>query len=115
MNFLISLLCCLTMSENLTTVTKPYLNTYTCRYMVMGKENLLDEFEKVTIELKRDEYRLHFQTEEGKRERTGTYIYDETSGRLVLEGVMGYLVGNELTFGKQIGDKYFFAKFVADP
>lgn len=112
MNWILFLLGVSLPKETLTDITKPYLTTYTCERMVMGRENLLDEFERVTIELKEDGYIYRFETLEGKMERKGKYIYDETEHTIVLDGMRGELKDGLLTFGKQIGEQYFFARFV---
>ncbi|MBO5526055.1 MAG: hypothetical protein J5993_04820 [Clostridia bacterium] len=114
MNFFVSLLCTLYFSGSITDVTKPYLSTYTCEYMALGEQNLLDEFERVTIELKKDGYVLRAKTKGGKYEREGTYTYCEETGEFATEYAVGMLENGELTFGRQIGDRYFFARFVGN-
>ena len=67
-------------SGGLKDITKPYLGEYQCKNATYGKQDILEGFSYVIIELKADEtFVLRYADKEGKKkgEEKGTYVYDE--------------------------------------
>lgn len=69
-------------------ITKPYLGVYECKEAKLAGDDYLENFEKITLELKADgEFILLFQEKGGKERREkGKYTYDSERGVLTLIG-----------------------------
>ncbi|MBO4989465.1 MAG: hypothetical protein J6D37_03955 [Clostridia bacterium] len=93
--------------------SKPYLSLYTCECMTLGEKNLLDDFDKITIELKEDGYCYRAVSQGEIFEREGTFVYDPEAKQIIFDGnLYGTIDRGELSFGMQLGDRYFWANFL---
>ena len=80
---------------------------------MLGEQNLLDDFDEITIELKKDGYYYRASAEGERFEREGTFLYDCDSKQIVFDGfLVGTVDEGELTFSVQLGDQIFWACFL---
>lgn len=66
-------------TQPLTELTKPYLGMYECRLAQLNEKNLLDEYDYIRLELKKDgECVLYAKDKVGKEQKAeGEYIYNK--------------------------------------
>ncbi len=83
-------------------VEKPYVGEYSCREARLGNEDLLEDFDYITLDLKADgNFVLYYRKkgEKGRREK-GEYTYDNTRKVLILHGVTRKALNVELPLEK---------------
>ena len=104
----------------LTDITKPYLGEYECEQAYFGKEDVLDNFDFIRLELKEDgTFTLYYCEENGKKQtQDGKYTYDKESETLSMTvGKWGIfkrkfpLDHGEITINMRIGMKNLQLKF----
>ena len=89
------LLCAFTFDSDssLKELTLPYINTYECIRATLGGQDLLDDFEYLTITLEdSNSLEVSFKKKDGRRHSYScNYTVDEQSGELRAElGIMGF-------------------------
>ena len=107
-------------SDSLKSITKPYLGEYECTQAMLGNQDLLKEYDYITLELKADEtYVLRYGKDgEDPHEETGKYTYDEKRQELNVDfGTKGVfkrkfpLKKGELVVSFRVGIKQLLVKF----
>lgn len=74
-------------STSLKEITKPYLGEYECTQALVGKEDWLNKFSYIRLELcQGKKFQIHFQEKnEKKRTVEGSFSYDEEKEMLTLQ------------------------------
>ena len=92
---LFSLLACFPKLDEYTLkdVTKPYLGVYECTEVKWNREDRLDDFSYIHLELKENgKFTLYYQEKGGKKKKEeGEYTYDKAKQAVVLSGWGGKL------------------------
>ena len=109
--FLVTLLCSISMAfggwkdQSLKDVTKPYLGEYECTQSLFNGEECLQNFDYITLTLKKDnKFTLCF-CEKGKSKKTtqkGKFAYNPQTQTIVLKSV--WYKGMEREFPLQDGE-----------
>lgn len=76
-------------------IAKPYAGTYECKYVMLGDENILDDFEYIELELLPSNiYKIEFlNSNKIKGLYRGHYSYDEKDGTITIdENIFGQKV-----------------------
>lgn len=113
--------CSMTAEGSLKTITKPYIAQYRCIEARLGEENLLDDYEDITITLlDREELEVSFKPK-GKEKHSFQvpYTFDPKTHELSGEaGILGYrlkekviIENGSFTISKALGKKQLVMKF----
>lgn len=73
-------------------IAKPYLGVYECKSAQLGEEDLLEDFSRIHLELKKDGAFVLYYTDKkrGKEERLrGKYVYDDEKQTVTLKFAEG--------------------------
>ena len=83
-------------------VEKPYLGEYICKEAKLGDEDLLEDFQYITLDLKADNSFVLFYRKKGEKghEEKGEYLYDAKRKVLVLQGASRKALNVELPLEK---------------
>ena len=83
-------------------VEKPYLGEYICKEAKLGDEDLLEDFQYITLDLKADNSFVLFYRKKGEKghEEKGEYLYDAKRKVLVLQGASRKALNVELPLKK---------------
>ncbi len=78
-------------------IAKPHLGVYECKEAKLGKEEYLDRFDEIVLELKGDgEFILYYAEKGGEKKREkGKYRYDSERGVLTVVAGGGRLLKRE--------------------